>query len=98
MFGAHDKRAIAVYGSSSHGIAGALPNRDRFTSDHRFVNAALALENDAVNRNFFAWTHTKAIANVYFTQGNVTLCSVRPEQARCFRREPHERFDCRPGL
>jgi hypothetical protein len=59
---AHDKRASLVDCGADHTLTDALLDRHWLARDHRFVNVALTLNDNAVDRNFFSRSNAEHIA------------------------------------
>src|SRR5580692_10165447 len=85
--GAHDERTGTVDGGSDDFTVGRLLRWHRLAANHRFVNGAVAFEERTVHRDFFSWTHAKAISRLDSLEGNIQLGTVVVEQASGFRAE-----------
>ena len=75
------------------GVAGGLLDRHRLAGDHRFVDAAGAFEDDAVDRHALAGPHAQAIADVDQLERDVLFAAVARDPARGLRREAEQRAD-----
>ena len=94
---AQDERARSVHGSADDAIAGALLHRNRLAGNHRLVDSASALDNDAVHRHLLARTHAQAVSGLDRVERHVLLSAAALDAARRLRREIEERADRRRG-
>ena len=79
------KRAGAVDRAADHASPGRLLDRDRLAGDHRLVDRAAALEDDAVDRHLLAGPHAQPVAGVHLRQRHVLLAAVGRDAPRGLR-------------
>src|SRR5688572_18746040 len=70
-----------------------LLDRDRLPADHRFIDAALALDDHAVDRHLLAGSYTQHIAWLNAFERHVLLCSLRAHAAGRLGREAKQLAD-----
>ena len=86
--GPHHEGARPVDGAAGHPILGRLLDGHRLSGDHRLVDDAPSLENDAVDRDPLARPHAQPVARRRtLVERHVLLALVVPEDARGRRRE-----------
>ena len=76
VFGAHQQGSAGVERGSDEFVADALGDRQRLTGQHRFVERATALDDDAVHRHFLAGTYAQAVAFMHVDEGYIFLTAV----------------------
>ena len=70
-----------------------LLDRDGFAGDHRFVNDAAAVKDNAVDGSLFSRPDTQAIAGLHPFERDVVLAAVGAEQARGLRAQVEQGAD-----
>ena len=85
--GAHDEGAGAVDGAADDLVARRLLDRDRLAGDHRLVDRAPPLEDDAVDRHLLARPDPQAVAERDLLERHVSLGARRPPPAAPLRRQ-----------
>ena len=76
-----DERAGAVHRAAGDARRRRHRDGDRFAGQHRLVDAALALDDDAIRRHTLTRPHTKPVADVNTTSSAPVLPSRRCEAA-----------------
>jgi len=89
----HDEAAGRVECAARHPRPRRLLGRDGLAGQHRLVDGAPALDDDAVDRHLLARPHAQAVAHVHVRERHVLLAPVGPDAACGFRREPEEGAD-----
>ncbi len=90
MLRPQDERTVSVERAADHLRSFALLSRKRFARDHGLVHRTRSGENHAIDRNFLARPHTKAIALLHFRKRNIVLRFVGCHAACDFGREVQE--------
>jgi hypothetical protein len=62
-----------------------LGDRHRLPGDHRFVDAALAFEDRAVDRNLLAGPNPQGVADQDILERNFFVFAIGPDPPRAFR-------------
>ena len=75
-----------------------LLNRNRFASDHRFVDRARAFNDNSIHRDLLARTHAQEIADLHLIERHIFFSSVVANAPRGFWRKAEQALDCRAGL
>ena len=78
-------------------LAGHLLDRHRLAADHRFIDRAVALDHDAVDRHLLAGPDAKQVADMDMLQRDVLLAAVVADPPRGLRRETEQGADRRAG-
>ena len=85
-----DEPTGRVQRAAGDGRADRLLDRHRLAGDHRFVDAAAALDDDAVDRHALARSHAQSIADVdqlerdvFFTRARDPARGLRCEAEQC---------------
>ena len=91
--GPHHEAAGAVDGAARDPVARPLLDRHRLAGDHRLVDGAPSLEDDAVDRDPLAGPHAEPIADRDLIERHVLLAPVVAKDSRRLRREPQQRPD-----
>ena len=91
--GAHHEASGPVDRAAGDPVARLLLHRDRLAGDHRLVNGAPALEDDAVDRHLLARAGAKPVADLDRFERHVRLLPVLGEAASRLRLEPEEHPD-----
>ena len=86
----HDERPRAVDRASSDLCAGFLFDRNRFASDHRFIDRRSAFEDSSVHRNTFAGPDTQPLADADFAQWHVSFRTVSLDPSSGLGREAQQ--------
>ena len=89
--------ARAVHRAADDGVTHVLLHRDRLTRDHRLVDAAIALDAGAVDRDLLAGSNAEVIAGLHVLERHIDL-TVGGDLPRHLRREVEERADGRARL
>jgi hypothetical protein len=97
-FGSDQQRTRAVDGRAGDGVALALADGDGLTRDHRLVDGAAALEDDAVDRDLLARPHAQSLAGANAVEGYVLLRAVLVQTPRRLRCEAEQCADRSAGL
>ncbi len=71
--GLHHEGAGAVHRAARDLAGGGLLDRNRLASDHRFVDGALALDDDAVDRHPLARPHAQTVADLHLLERHLLL-------------------------
>ena len=91
--GPHHKAAAAVQGATHHLVARRLGDRHGFASEHRFIDRAAPVLNDAIHRHFLPRPHPQAVADVDHIQGNIRLTAIGGDAPGLARGKVQERAD-----
>jgi hypothetical protein len=81
-----------------HLVTGSFLRRHGFTGNHRFIDGAVPVEHDTVDRHFLAGTDPQLVARHDRFERHVLLGAVVADQAGVFRREIEQRTDGTAGL
>ena len=87
--GAHEQPAGRVDGARRHARSGVLCRRHRLAGDHRFVDRAPSLDDDAVDGNLFAGPDAADVAGCDVAERNIALLAAG-DKARGLRREAEQ--------
>src|ERR1019366_8161203 len=81
-----------------HLVAWRLVDRHGLAGDQGFIHRRGALDQFAIDRYLFAWTHSQPIADHDLIETDVLIGPVRPNAARRLRREVEQGADGAGGL
>ena len=81
-FRAHKKSARSVDGSARDFGGHILFNGDRFATDHRFIDGAMALKNEAIDGNLFTRSDTQTVTHLNLIEKHVRLVAFRIQSSR----------------
>ena len=81
---AHHEAASPIHGPADDPVAGLSLDRQRLSRQHRLIDGAPALDDDAVHRNLLAGPDAQHVARLYACEGNVSLLPVGFHPARRF--------------
>ena len=98
LLGANDERAGAVDGRAHDLRARRLFDRQRLARDHRLVDRASAVENQAVHRNLLTRPDPQAVADVDLAERHVLLAAVGADPPGAGRRQSEELAQRRAGF
>ncbi len=93
LLGAHHEASRAVHAARHDAVPGTLRDRDRLAREHRFVDAATALEHHAIHRQLLARSHAQLFTDADARERDVDFAAVLEQAARGCRRETEQRAD-----
>ena len=77
LLGTHDEAAAAVDRCADEARASGFLDWNRLASQHRFVDARMAFDHDAVDRDLLTRTHAQRVADVHVGERNFFLGRIR---------------------
>ena len=66
LLGAHHQASRSVDGRAYDLVARLLLHRNRFSTDHGFIDVARALDDHPIHRNGFAGPYTQSVTDLHF--------------------------------
>ena len=93
----HHQYAGAIDGAARHFAPRRLLDRDRLTSDHRFIDRGLPFDHDAIHWNALSRTNAQAIAHLHVCERHVLFNAVRADTPRRLWRQTKQSSDGRAG-
>ena len=97
-FSLHDDTAGAVDRAAGDLAAFRFFNGNRFAGDHRFIDRSRALEDDAIDWNFFAGPNAQTIADLNPIHRYVFFFAIVVYQSSGLRRQSKKSFNGAAGL
>ena len=94
----HHQRPGPVHGAAGHALALLLFYWNRLAGDHRFINAARAVDYCSIDRNFFTRPYTQLVARLHLLQRHVVFAAIGFNQPRRFWGESQQCADRAGGL
>ena len=91
-------RSGAVQSAADELVARLLEHRNRFTSHHGFIDAALPFFDASIYRNLLAGPDAQAITEFDFSEWNIQFLAVCSDSSRHLRSEIEKRSNCAAGL
>ncbi|MCY1422380.1 hypothetical protein D9M71_380570 [compost metagenome] len=89
---------MGVERGPNEGLTGFLHHWYRLTGQHGFIDGALALQHDAIDRDLLSRTDPQVVPRMHVGQGNVFLAAIGVDTPRGLGGEPEECLDGGGGL